>query len=724
MKPTALYQPQILPALREIQHEHGYLKPEELKKLSEQSKVPLYRLEAVASFFPHFRRTSPPILTVRVCRDTACHLAGAGQVLKDLAGLSNGTVHVEGVSCLGRCDRPVASCVELCRPSAAPQPGGGGDGATTSGKDSHAGHQHDERYYLGRTGGELAKYLKAVVNRCRDGTSPLPKGDHDIDLAASAPGGNGRYPAADWLIDPYAGKSRNYAGVEKALGALRASLGRAQEKLLNQLQWPIDRVELFITALKLGSQVDVQLDKGMQEAMRDWQTEDGWAKGPELAGWADALLAELDKPVKRTPDLLRGMGGAGISAAQKWRDVRDAVRAARRRFPDDDDQAFIVVNGDESEPATFKDRELLLHYPHLVLEGMILAGLLTDASQGFIYIRHEYPEQIAACQNEIKRATAEGVFRRVASVRGRPFPVEVFISPGGYICGEQSALIEAMSDRRAEPRNMPPKLETNGLLDRPTLVSNVETFAWVPYIIVNSGEAYAKLGANEWRGRRFFSVCGQVNRPGVYEAPMGMRLGELINGEMYCQGIAGGKPLKGFAPSGPSGGFLPARLKAPRNAAENKAWQALAKRSGFDPAATDIDLLDLELELDLFRALTPKGALGAGLVVYAEGCDIADQAVNALQFFRNESCGKCVPCRVGSRKLASIGEKLLAGEIGAADWGAMKGPIDELLAVMSATSICALGRSVPSPLDTVMQFFPEDIEPYTSGKRGAATREP
>src|SRR5206468_4451835 len=271
---------------------------------------------------------------------------------------------------------------------------------------------------------------------------------------------------------------------------------------------------------------------------------------------------------------LRGLGGAGIPAPQKWRDVRDAVRTAVHRR--DDTRAFIVVNGDESEPGTFTDRELLLRMPHLVLEGLILAALVTRATEGFIFIRHEYPEQIEACRKEIARAEALGVCGPNALLLGRPFPVSVFVSPGGYICGEQSALIEAMSDRRAEPRNMPPKLETNGLDDQPTLVSNVETFGWAPFIWIKGGQAYSELGQNGWKGRRFFSVCGDVNRPGVYEVPMGMTLGELLLGQDYCQGIIGGKKLKAFAPSGPSGGFLPAKLTVerglPRKHKENKTW--------------------------------------------------------------------------------------------------------------------------------------------------------
>src|SRR5438067_6805758 len=183
---------------------------------------------------------------------------------------------------------------------------------------------------------------------------------------------------------------------------------------------------------------------------------------------------------------------------------------------------------------------------------------------------------------------------------------------------------------------------------------------------------YDGQGVNGWKRRRYFSVSGDVKRPGVYEVAMGLTLRELIYGETYCQGIAGNKKLKGFAPSGPSGGFLPAKLSAskglPRNHLDNKSWQALAARRGFDPTANDLDILDLELELNLFRALSPTQALGAGLVVYAEDRDMAEQAVNRVEVFRNESCGKCVPCRLGSQKVASLGAQLLEGGIGAAEW--------------------------------------------------------
>jgi NADH:ubiquinone oxidoreductase subunit F (NADH-binding) len=195
---------------------------------------------------------------------------------------------------------------------------------------------------------------------------------------------------------------------------------------------------------------------------------------------------------------------------------------------------------------------------------------------------------------------------------------------------------------------------------------------------------------------------------------MGLTLRELIYGDEYCQGIAGGRNLKAVAPSGPSGGFLPTRIADPgghpRDGRTEKAWQDLARRRGFDPGARDLDILDLELELDLFRALSPTHMLGAGLVVYAEGRDMAEQAVNSLEFYRNESCGKCVPCRVGSQKLANLGTNLLAGNIDADKWsGELLPLVQELSEVVGLSSICGLGRSLPMPLGTVIEYFGEDL---------------
>jgi NADH:ubiquinone oxidoreductase subunit F (NADH-binding)/NADH:ubiquinone oxidoreductase subunit E len=669
---VAQYQAELVPALQRIQHQYGYLKKEALEKYSRDSGIPLYRLQAVASFFPHFTLTTPKKIMVRVCRDMACNLAGSRKMLEELQSLVGDDVAVEGVSCIGRCDRPAAA--SICP----------------------AGAEHDD-YFFGRTAAELREIAQAYL---RD---DAPKPDRDADIPFSY---------AESMIDPYVGDPPNYAGVRKAVALRDASLTKASDLLSAQRGWGLERAGQFRLGAIRQLRQDIPIAAEVAEAVRCWQRDADWAKGADLGGWSEALLEEI-----KAADL-RGLGGAGIPVIQKWRDVRDAIRTARYR--DEDDRGFIVVNGDESEPGTFKDRELLLRRAHLVVEGVILAGLITEATQGFIYIRHEYAEQIEACRAEIARAEKMGMCGEDATVLGRSFPISVFVSPGGYICGEQSALIEAMSDRRGEPRNMPPKLETNGLIDLPTLVSNVETFAWVPYIVINGGKTYASHGQNGWLGRRFFSVSGDVKRPGVYEVPMGMTLRELIMGEQYCQGMVNDLPLKGLAPSGPSGGFLPAKLIAgsglPRDHVNNKGWQEFAARRGLDPNSTELDILELELELNLFRTLSPTQALGAGLVVYAEGRNMAEQAVNSLEFFRNESCGKCVPCRIGSQKLASMAQTLTSGQISEERWDNELLPlIREMGKAIELSSICGLGRSVPVPLLTTAGFFDADVRTHLTG---------
>jgi len=674
------YSAKIVPALHRVQHEFGYLKREGLEEAARELDVPLHRLQAVASFFPHFRLSPPKKVVVNVCRDMACHLAGSASTLEELrAKLPGESVEVRGVSCLGRCDRAAAACV----------------GTTAS--------EHDH-YYLGRSAGELREIVDAHLR----GEVPTP--DLDADLG---------YKASNFVINAYGENAPNYAGVLKAISIRDTALDAAAQVLQSSFNWSPVRIEQFRRAAMSRLDADACPDEEIGKAVIAFCTDKDWAQGPTLGGWSETILTEI-----KNADL-RGMGGAGIPSIQKLRDVRDAIRRAYRKGVDS--RGFIVVNGDESEPGTFKDREILLQMPHTVVEGVIIAGIITGATQGFIYIRHEYTEQIEACRAEIRRAEQLGLCGRDASALGRSFPVSVFVSPGGYICGEQSALIEAMSDRRGEPRNLPPKLETNGLEDLPTIVSNVETYAWMPYIWINGGKKYAELGVNTWQGRRLFSISGDVKRPGVYEVPMGMTLRELIHSETYCQGIVGDRPLKAFAPSGPSGGFLPAKLTArsglPRDHTNNKAWIELAKRRGFDPAATELDILDLELELNLFRALSPTQALGAGLVVYAEGRDMVEEAVNAMEFYRNESCGKCVPCRLGAQKMASLGTHLLNGKIDADHWKKEILPLmQDMSKAIELASICGLGRSVPVPLRAVTKFFESDVNQHLLNANSSATR--
>ncbi|MEO8099206.1 MAG: NAD(P)H-dependent oxidoreductase subunit E [Acidobacteriota bacterium] len=362
---------------------------------------------------------------------------------------------------------------------------------------------------------------------------------------------------------------------------------------------------------------------------------------------------------------LPGMGGAGFPTGMKWEAVRKAPG----------DTKYVVCNADESEPGTIKDRFIMHHLPHLVVEGMILAGLVTGAQQGVFYIRHEYAPQEHIIEEEIQHCYKEGLLGDNILGSGLTFHLEVFVSPGGYICGEETALIEAIEGKRAEPRNKPPFPVYSGLWNRPTALNNVETFANVPQILVNGIEWFKAQGVGGTAGLKFVGVSGDVVNPGIFIIPMGTPAEDVILG--LAGGIKGGKAFKAFAPSGPSSGYLPASL-----------------------ASTRLD----------FKSMAAIGSmLGSGaIVVCSEDRCMLDMALNAVEFFRNESCGKCVPCRMGTQKLVDI----LTG------WTQGKGTpgdlvlVDELSTAMKLASICGLGQFAHSPITSVLTHFRSEVEDH------------
>jgi len=360
---------------------------------------------------------------------------------------------------------------------------------------------------------------------------------------------------------------------------------------------------------------------------------------------------------------LAGLGGAGFLAGLKWDLVRNAPG----------NEKYVVCNADESEPGTIKDRFILEHLPHLVAEGMIIAGLVTGARRGILYIRHEYEVQEHVFQHEIDRCRELGLVGQNILGSDMTFELEVFVSPGGYICGEESALIEAIEGNRAEPRNKPPFPVFEGLYHKPTALNNVETFANVPQILERGVEWFKGAGVGGFAGLKFVGVSGDVNNPGVFLVPMGTTMSEVLY--KHCKGILNGAKLKAFAPSGPSSGYLPAKFE------------------------------DVRIS---FKSLADVGSMmGSGaIVVYAEGRCMLDNALNAVKFFRNESCGKCVPCRVGSQKMTDLLTSWTLGKGTPADLDLLK----ELSEAMKLGSICGLGQFAHSPISSVIEHFYEELE--------------
>ena len=372
-----------------------------------------------------------------------------------------------------------------------------------------------------------------------------------------------------------------------------------------------------------------------------------------LASEADAVIAGLEASG------LRGMGGAGFPTGRKW-----SLVAAETAHP-----KHVICNADESEPGTFKDREILHDLPHLVIEGMLLAAWCVGAERGTIFIRHEYAPERHRLEHAIAEARAAGALGKGLFGSGFDFDLQVFVSPGGYILGEETALLECIEDRRGEPRNKPPFPGNVGLHGQPTLINNVETLVHAVGITHWGVDWWRARGREGFPGHKFISTSGDVERPGVELFAMGTPLREILEAH---GGIKAGGELLAVAPGGASSNFLGPEV--------------------------------LETPLD-FEALTTAGSmLGSGAVVFvAEGSDLLDVGLSITRFFRNESCGKCVPCRVGTEKAVAMIEK--AGGVSAEDEALLRS-LDETLA---QTSICGLGQVALGPLLSILERFPDRI---------------
>jgi NADH:ubiquinone oxidoreductase subunit F (NADH-binding)/NADH:ubiquinone oxidoreductase subunit E len=532
--------PSLIPALQAIQERVGWLPREELVALSRDVRRPLYEIEGLISFYPHFRTRPPVKVEVHACHDLSCWLQGADRRIAELRDRygHDADVQVTEVSCIGRCDMAPAVAVN--------------EAPATATAD-----------------------LGALVGPARSGMA-----------SATEPRIYGT--GSPWPNDPYAAGEERYR-------VLRAVLS------------------------------------GELDAAR-----------------VTAVLKDAG---------LRGMGGAGFPAGRKWELV-----AAQGAGP-----KYAICNADESEPGTFKDRQILAEQPHLVLEGLLLGMLAVGAEEGWVFIRHEYGPEESVIRREIDALRAAGLVGPGAGGSGRRLSVEVFTSPGGYILGEESALIECMEGHRGEPRNKPPFPGVYGLWGKPTLMNSVETFAHVPVIAERGADWWKAQGVGGGTGLKFFAVSGHVERPGVYCVPMGSTARQLLE---LAGGVSGGRALGAIQPGGASSNFLgPEGLDVPLD---------------FDPLAK------------------AGSMLGSGaLVVLAEGTDLLAAATNVLRFFRDESCGKCVPCRAGSAKAHRILAELLASGGGPGEVGER---ISQLEETMRRTSICGLGQVALGPVMSVVRL--------------------
>jgi NADH-quinone oxidoreductase subunit F len=354
---------------------------------------------------------------------------------------------------------------------------------------------------------------------------------------------------------------------------------------------------------------------------------------------------------------LAGRGGAGFPTGRKWRMVLEAEGSPKS----------VVCNADEGEPGCFKDRTIMDHDPHAMLEGMLLAAHATGASRGFIYLRYEYPETQGVLQRAIDEAEAKGYTKHCKLYIRR--------GAGAYICGEEGSLLNSLEGKHPFPRNKPPFPVTHGFENLPTVVNNVETLASVPHIVRKGAQWYSGLGLNGHPGTKLISLSGDIQRPGNYEVPMGLPLQTLIND--WAGGLHPGREILAVTMAGLSGGFL----------------------------AGD----DLNVTLD-DPCIKGKGSfLGAGgIMVFDDSRDIVDIARQAMSFFAHESCGKCFPCRIGTQRLT----ERLGGEAGPGVTDVWLQEVHDIGATMQATSACGLGMAAPLVTESLIRYFPKEVEEH------------
>lgn len=405
----------------------------------------------------------------------------------------------------------------------------------------------------------------------------------------------------------------------------------------------------------------------------------------------------LEKALKMSPDEiveevkksgLRGRGGAGFPTGMKWSFLAKPEGVPR----------YLVCNADESEPGTFKDRYLMEHIPHLLIEGLLISSYALGSNKTFIYIRGEYAWIVDILEQAIEEARQHNFLGK--NILGTGFDCEIYVQrgAGAYICGEETALIESLEGKRGNPRIKPPFPAVKGLWDCPTVVNNVETLAAVVPIINIGGEEYAKIGVGRSTGTKLISACGNINKPGVYEIDMTITVEEFIFSDEYCGGIANGKRLKACIPGGSSVPILPANL--------------LLKTAKGEPRYMNYE----SLSDGGFQTGTMMGS--GGFIVLDEDQCVVRHTLSLARFYRHESCGQCSPCREGTGWMEKILYKIEYGK------GTMR-DIDLLWEIQSkieGNTICPLGDAAAWPVAAAIRHFRDEFEWHVTHPEEALKR--
>ena len=367
---------------------------------------------------------------------------------------------------------------------------------------------------------------------------------------------------------------------------------------------------------------------------------------------------------------LRGRGGAGFPTGRKW----SFAKASQGEIK------YVVCNADEGDPGAFMDRSVLEGDPHCVLEAMAIAGYAIGAHQGYIYVRAEYPVAVARLNIAIKQAREYGLFGKNILGLGFDFDIEIRLGAGAFVCGEETALLTSIEGHRGEPRPRPPFPAVKGLFGKPTIINNVETWANINPIIVNGAAWFASIGTQTSAGTKVFALGGKITNVGLVEVPMGTTLREIV--EEIGGGIPGGKKFKAAQTGGPSGGCIPA------------------------------ECIDTPIDYDSLIAIGSMMGSGGMIILDEDDC-MVDISKFYLEFTADESCGKCTPCRIGTKRLLQLLTKITEGKGEPEDLV----KIEELASHMKQSSLCALGQSAPNPILSTLRYFRQEYVDHIENKR-------
>jgi NADH-quinone oxidoreductase subunit F len=695
----------VIHILQAIQNTYNYLPEEALKYVCEKTEITPEQIVGVASFYSQFRMQPVGEHIIKVCVGTACHVKGAGQVYDAFRRHFNLTGHeetdasrkytIEKVSCLGCCTlAPVVQIDEITYGHVASDKVGNvladferQSGLLGSGRGTFRsvdGHeiQGEIRIGLGSccvaSGSEEVK--KAVEENVVDTGIRISLKNvgcvgmcHQVPLVEVIPHNEEPTLYAKVKPEDIAGIIANHFKPMGTLNLLKNNIYKFFEKVQTDTVWDgvrqysIDAREKHVSDF-LDRQVPIATQfRGIINPLdiEEYKRHEGFIALKSCLTQLNPT--EIIETVKNSG--LRGRGGAGFPTGQKWSLVAE----------NNSEVKYLIVNGDEGDPGAFMDRMLLESYPYRVIEGAVIAAKAVGATQGFFYIRAEYPLAVKRIRQALINCRENNYLGDNIMGTGFSFDMTIYEGAGAFVCGEESAMMASIEGERGFPRIRPPFPAESGLWKKPTLINNTETFAQVPYILREGAAKFAGIGLGKSKGTKVFALAGKVNRGGLIEVPMGITVRQIV--EEIGGGVQKNKRFKAVQIGGPSGGCIPYEL--------------------YD---TPID----------YESLLEVGAMmgSGGLVVLDEDDCMVDIARFFLSFTQNESCGKCTFCRVGTKRMLDILNKITSGK------GTEK-DLEELEYLAGWTkkgSLCGLGKSAPNPILSTLRYFREEYMAHLEGK--------